>query len=465
MAPAEGPLWGFHGVEQRAQSAHNRGMFRFPPRAAARAVHRAFGSPEARLGLSVVAASWLAVFSLFGVRASFAILKDPIARELGWSQGQVTLGYSLMMVFYAVTAFFSGTLLDRRGPRPVYLVATILGSIGLFATAAVSRYMLYLAFFGILAGACTGMLWVTSTVSVRKWYVGPRYAGMWGVAFMGAPVAQFTLAFLMGRLVVVHDPASWRTGMAALGAIVTAALLGAFFLAKHSPERYGFSAIGSSAVETASHDAKTWKLREAFTVYAVWGVILAFLANMMGEFLIWTQVVSYWTGDLGWSQARAVSVYGVIGLVGIVSMPTMGRVADRMVRACGDEAIGRKRILLVGSALGIAACALLLQSRHGVGFAIAACVLFAFYWAIVPGGVVGYTGAVYGRASLGRIWGLATLIVMGIGPFSGSFLGGLFKDISGSYTVSLLFALSAFVVAFGMTLTLPRRAEHRSGGR
>ncbi len=440
-------------------------MTRFRFAAAAETVRGSFGRAETRLGLSVVAASWLAVFSLFGVRASFAILKDPIALELGWSQGQVSLGYSLMMVFYAVTAFFSGSLLDRRGPKPVYLVAALLGSVGLFATAAVSRYALYLAFFGILAGACTGMLWVTSTVSVRKWYVGPRYAGMWGIAFMGAPVAQFMLALLMGRLVVEHDPASWRTGMAALGAIVTAALLGAFLLAKHSPERYGLAAIGSSATAGTADNEKTWTLKEAFTVYAVWGVILAFLTNMMAEFLIWTQVVSYWTADLGWSQARAVSVYGVIGLVGIASMPLMGRAADRMVRACGDEALGRKRILLVGSALGSTACVLLLQSRHGVGFAVVACILFAFYWAIVPGGVVGYTGAVYGRVSLGRIWGLATLIVMGIGPFLGSFLGGLFKDISGSYTVSLLFALSAFILAFGVTLTLPLRAQRRFEGR
>ena len=43
------------------------------------------------------------------------------------------------------------------------------------------------------------------------------------------------------------------------------------------------------------------------------------------------------------------------------------------------------------------------------------CVLFAVYWAIEPGGVVGYAGAIYGRVSLGKLWGLATLIVMGIG--------------------------------------------------
>ena len=71
-------------------------------------------------GWSVVFASWLAVFCLFGYRATFAILKGPMAITLGWTAAQVTLGYSLMMVVYAVAAYFSGLMLDKWGTRPVY---------------------------------------------------------------------------------------------------------------------------------------------------------------------------------------------------------------------------------------------------------------------------------------------------------------------------------------------------------
>ncbi len=450
-------------------------------------------------GAAVVAASWLAVFALFGIRASFAMLKDPISLDLGWTQSQVTLGYSLMMVCYAITAFFSGTLLDRHGPRPVYLIAAVLGGVGLFTASGVSTYALYLVSFGLFAGICTGMLWVTSTVSVRTWYVGERYAGMWGMAFMGAPLAQLVLAFLMARVLVEGDPTTWRTGMALLASIVLAALVGAFALARRSPEHYGLSPAGelrtgspeSASEQTPAASARAagspaaaagaaptgqsdlpagqsdlpagqgWTVKQAFSIYPIWGVMAAFLANMMGEFLIWTQVVSYWSVDLGWPLSRALGVYGVIGLVGIGSMPIMGRVADRVVRTCGNEALGRKRMLLAGAGLGAVACTLLLLSAHGTAFAVAACVLFACYWAIVPGGVVGYTGAIYGRVGLGRIWGLATLIVMGIGPFTGSFLGGYFKDLSGTYTLSLAFALTTFVVACALAITLPVRPPAR----
>jgi len=78
----------------------------------------------------------------------------------------------------------------------------------------------------------------------------------------------------------------------------------------------------------------------------------------------------------------------------------------------------------------------------------------------VPGGVVGYVGAIYGRKTLGKIWGLATTIVMGIGPFLGTYIGAQLKDISGSYTYSIYFALGAFVVSVLVAIALPLKAEY-----
>ncbi len=102
---------------------------------------------------------------------------------------------------------------------------------------------------------------------------------------------------------------------------------------------------------------------------------------------------------------------------------------------------------------------LLLVAGDALFLSILACILFAAYWAIIPGGVVGYTGAVYGSRNLGKIWGLATLIVMGIGPFTGTFVGGWLKDISGVYRYSIMFSLFSFIVAIGFALSLPKKAE------
>ena len=461
-------------------------------------------------GWSVVFASWLAVFCLFGYRATFAILKGPMGITLGWTTAQVTLGYSLMMVFYAITAYFSGLILDKWGTKPVYSIAAVFGALGFILTAKVDTNLAYLFTFGLLGGIATGMLWVTSTVSVRKWYIGRTYATMWGFAFAGAPMAQFVLAqvvkptlsatqakldtavkalipnaaTLPGKELAaaiagkLKEPATladagvkealqglehaWRTQMTILGVIVFIALVVAVIVAKQSPEKYGikpFGAMPGAASAPAEYD---WSVGEAFSKYAIWAAILTFLTSMMGEFLIWTQVVSYWTADIGFTLKKATETYAIIGLIGIFSMPIMGKVADKVVQAVGDEVKGRKTMLIIGPSTGVIACLFLLASGKGDFFAYVACFIFAVYWAIVPGGVVGYTGAIYGRKTLGKIWGLATMIVMGIGPFLGSYIGGLLKDLSGKYTFSIYFALFAFVGSILLALSLPLKAEAKA---
>jgi len=414
-----------------------------------------------KYGWSVVAASWLAVFCLFGYRATFAILKGPMSVDLGWTQAQVTLGYSLMMVFYAITAFFAGMILDKWGTKPVYAIAAIFGALGFWLTSMVHSHLAYLFTFGLIAGVATGMLWVTSTVSVRKWYVGKSYATMWGIAFAGAPMAQFVLAFVTKGALADGTPDAWRGAMVLLSVIMFFALVLAVVLAKKSPEAYGMKAFGELPA-SAGGPAKTeydWSTKEAFSIYPIWAAIITFLAAMMGEFLIWTQVVSYWTADLGWARDTAVNIYAIIGLIGIFSMPIMGVVADKVVQKVGVEAKGRKIMLIIGPLTGVLACLFLLASSASMTWAYVACIIFAIYWAIVPGGVVGYTGAVYGRKTLGKIWGLATLIVMGVGPFLGSFIGGWLKDVSGSYTYSIYYALGSFVLAMILASTLPLVAK------
>jgi predicted MFS family arabinose efflux permease len=333
---------------------------------------------------------------------------------------------------------------------------------------------------------------------------------MWGFAFAGGPMAQFVLAELVKptlsasqakldlaiRPLVENNAAlvpkqlalaiaaklrdpdvlalpavkdalgglehAWRHQMTLLGVILFIALVVAVLVAKQSPERYGVQPFGAgpAAPGIAVVVEQEWTTAEAFSKYAIWAVILTFLTSMMGEFLIWTQVVSYWTQDVGFNLEKATNIYALIGLVGIFSMPIMGKIADKVVRATGIETKGRKIMLMSGPAIGVLACVLLLASPRADIFAYVSCFIFAIYWAIVPGGVVGYTGAVYGRKALGKIWGLATMIVMGIGPFVGCYMGSLLRDISGHYTYSIYFALGSFLFSILLATTLPLRVEY-----
>lgn len=401
----------------------------------------------------VVMASWLAVFCMFGFRATFAVLKVPMGHDMHWSAASISAGYAMMMSVYAVTAFFSGLIVDRWGTRPAYFLAAIFGSLGFFVTSGIHSLPAYYAAYGLLGGFGTGMLWVSSTVSVRKWYVGQDYAKMWGFAFMGGPMAQVVLSLISKQVITTQG---WRFCWQMLGGIVLVALLLATVLSRKGPDFYGAKPFGELA--GGAPKEYSWGVREAFTRYAVWGVMIVFLTSQTAEFLVWSQLVSFFVQDLHMSLGNAVYLYSLIGIIGIFSMPLMGIVADKIVQRVGHEAKGRKIALAVGSAIGVIACIILLQSGKSLVFGVIACIVFAIYWAMIPGGVVGYTGAVYGRVTLGKIWGLATLCCMGIGPATGSYLGGKLFDLTGSYRTSIMFALCAFAVAALAASTLPLQA-------
>jgi len=415
-----------------------------------------------RLGYMVVAASWLAVFCLFGYRSSFSILNPVMIESTGWEKTLPSTGYSIMMTVYAITAFFSGMIIDKWGTRPAYLLGAIFGGLGFFLTSLVpvTSPAMYLLVYGVFAGVGTGMLWVSSTVSVRKWFVGKAYATWWGIAFAGAPMAQVVLSLVVKPILTNPGASadSWRIAMRVLAGIVVVALLIAAAIAKKSPEAYGLKPFGlPPAGAGPAKEEHTWTPKDAFRTLPIWGTVIAFLTAMVGEFLIWTQVVRFWTVDAGMNLATATNLYIFIGISGIFTMPIFGRVADVLVGKLGDETKARKTMLIFAPAVGVLACLVLLASRSGsFVIGIVACILFAIYWAIEPGGCAGYAGSVYGCKSLGRIWGLTTLIVMGIGPALGTYVGSSLGS-GGSYVPSVWFALSAFAISTFAAVFLPSR--------
>ena len=213
-------------------------------------------------GLCTVISAWLAVFCLFGYRSSFSIMQKMIIADTGWTTMQVSLGYCLMMTIYAITAFFSGSLVDKRGCRPTYAIGAVTCFLGFFLTSMVnvaspSGFYLYLFTYGVFAGVGTGMLWVSSTISCRKWYVGARYGTMWGLAFMGAPMAQLILTLVLKP---VLNNMGWQVGMKVLAVIMAVFLIVASLIAKRTPDHYGVEPFGAETLKKAAGGAakKVW---------------------------------------------------------------------------------------------------------------------------------------------------------------------------------------------------------------
>ena len=195
------------------------------------------------------------------------------------------------------------------------------------------------------------MLWVSSTISCRKWYVGARYGTMGGLAFMGAPMAQLILTLVLKP---VLNNMGWQVGMKVLAVIMAVFLIVASLIAKRTPDHYGVEPFGAETLKKAAGGAakKVWQVKEAFSTYAMWCVMLCFLLAMAGEFLVWSQVVSFFQVDMNMTLNEASNIYLIIGIAGIFSMPLTGKFSDNLVKRLGNERKGRKIMLIIGPACG-----------------------------------------------------------------------------------------------------------------
>ena len=135
----------------------------------------------------------------------------------------------------------------------------------------------------------------------------------------------------------------------------------------------------------------------------------------------------------------------------------MNKAVDALVKKIGSEVKGRKIMLIIGPACGAIGVALCLTKS--LPLCVVAMFFLATYWGIEPGGCAGYAGSVFGGAGLGRTWGLATLIVMGIGPSFGTFMGAWFKDNFGSYVPAFIFCLCAYLISMVIAMTLPLKTK------
>ena len=169
--------------------------------------------------------------------------------------------------------------------------------------------------------------------------------------------------------------------------------------------------------------------------------------------------------SFGTTVIAAYTAYGkidgffwmVIGAFGVFMMPITGKISDALVKKIGSEVKGRKIMLIIGPACGAIGVALCLTKS--LPLCVVAMFFLATYWGIEPGGCAGYAGSVFGGAGLGRTWGLATLIVMGIGPSFGTFMGAWFKDNFGSYVPAFIFCLCAYLISMVIAMTLPLKTK------
>jgi MFS family permease len=178
-----------------------------------------FGAPKpSRIGGPEAWTIWVLatifVVWLFAIQTGYGIVSPDIQRDADLTIGQVSLAASIYTLAFAICQFFSGSLLDRYGTRPLLAIGVALVTAGAFLFAATTSFAtLALAQVVLAIGSSFGF--VGAGYVGGKWFDGAKYGLMFGLvqmfASLGSAVGQPAISALLGVM-------SWQAVLAGFGA-------------------------------------------------------------------------------------------------------------------------------------------------------------------------------------------------------------------------------------------------------
>src|SRR3954466_3026825 len=119
----------------------------------------------------IVLVTFVTLITTAGFRATPGVLIVPLGDEYGWSRGSISLGVSIGLLLYGLTAPFSAALMERFGVRRVMLFALATISGGAALTTVMSSVWQYDVLWGMVVGSATGAVAVPLAATVAtRWF-------------------------------------------------------------------------------------------------------------------------------------------------------------------------------------------------------------------------------------------------------------------------------------------------------
>lgn len=390
-------------------------------------------------GWWVVAAAFAVTFVGFGAAYTFSALFAPLQLEFAASRASVSAVFSIAGFLYFALGVVSGPLSDRWGARRLIVGGMIVLAAGLaLAAAARSLTQVYVA-YGLGVGLGVGLAYAPALGAVQRWFVARRGLAS-GLAVSGIGVGTLVLPPLAAALA---QSVGWRGAYLVLAVLALVVGGGMALLVESDPARRGLTPDGAPPPASAP-PPRGLALGEAVRTRRFAGLYAGCLVCGFGVFTPFAHLVPY-ALDHGIAPTRAALLLALIGAGSTAGRFLLGGLADRL---------GRLPALLsmfVGMAAAMGLWAAASDFAALAAFALAYCVFYGGWVALLPALVADYFG---GRAVSSIIGVLYTSVAFGtlVGPIA----AGRAYDAAGSYLVPIVLAALANLAAAAIVAVTAR---------
>jgi OFA family oxalate/formate antiporter-like MFS transporter len=400
----------------------------------------------------VIAAAAVIMQICLGAVYGWSVFVKPLMNSQHWTLTQVSLTFTLAIVFLGVGTVIGGLWQDRVGPRKVASVAGVLYGIGfLVAAYAVdhgSLNGLYVG-YGVLSGIGMGMGYICPVATLVKWFPDRRGL-MTGVAVCGYGAGALIMSPFAARYIVGHGVPATFIVLGIVYGILVVLTAQAY---KNPPQ--GWMPAGWSPNTAVSKAATTnnFTVKEAMSTWQFWLLWFMLFLNVSAGIMIISQASPMAQQLVGLTAVQAAGIVGVISIFNAVG---------RVFWAWMSDMIGRARVYFLLFAIQVVIFFSLTHLHNATTFTIAVAIIGLCY-----GGGFGtmpsFTADFFGPKYMGGIYGWI-LLAWGAGAIPSPILIARVRQTTGQYGTAITVIAVVMVVSLLLPL-LARRPQADSEAR
>ena len=370
----------------------------------------------------------------------FTVFFLPLSRDLGLSRAATALAFSLARAEGALEGPFVGYLIDRFGPRPMILFATISCGIGYILLSTVDSYTMFLVvYLGIISLSFTpGFVHAPMAVG-NTWFIRWRARAM-TVISSAVPIGGTLLTPLLAMAVQAWG---WRWGAIIAGILFLLIGIPLGLGVRASPESMGLRPDGDVPVNLDPQsgdktqtppEERDRTLRDAMKSWIFWLFVIGMTVRVGAYSTISVHYIPMMVWK-GLTEEHAAFLLGAFAFLNWAAHFLIGWLADivnrpKLLTMCMLVAASSILLLIWGTGLwplwlftilftAIDASFPIVWATIGDFFGrksfatIRGTMAFFYTWGSVAGPVI--AGAVYDQSQsyIATLWGLSAILLLG----------------------------------------------------
>ena len=265
----------------------------------------------------------------------FGVLVLPIREQLGITQAQTNLVFSIARAEGGLEGPAAGWLIDKFGNRKVLVPSLVIAVVGyvIMAFWMPTLWAFALIYLGLVSLGNSMAFQHACFAGLNQWFQRRRALA---ISVLAAVASLGGLA-LIPTMNLLIDRTSLRWGLIASGAFYAVILLPICYWFRNKPEDMGLLPDGATRPSVArgggpaaQRESRDYTVREALRTQAYWLLLLGAGLRQMATLGILVSLFPILVDDKGMTTQMAANLVGAMSAINFVSRLVMGYLGDRI---------------------------------------------------------------------------------------------------------------------------------------